>query len=1166
MKINLKPFIDRNFGDFYSKLDLTQKSRSIVDKDSQVPYFRRHLSHSLMKINLVTLLLGAGMSQVTASSYAQQISLHREQASLATILKDLEKQSDYKFFYKSADISAIKNISINVKNTPFEEALKDVLKEKNISFEYFDKTIVLKRVTPRVANTGMINSVKNVNTIDKQQFIQGRVVDDKGAPLSGVSISVTGNNKMKTSTDAKGNFSLPASIDNQEATFTFVGYKPQAIKLRKNHGAYDIIMKAAVGELDEVVVSTGIFNRKQASYTGAAVTVTADELKLFGNRSIISSLRNIDPSFNLLESNSFGSDPNRLPEIQIRGNSNVPNVSQLQDDSRIGINTPLIILDGFESNLQRLVDLNENEVESITILKDASATAIYGSRGANGVVVITTKSPKEGKLRVSYRGDMNVEVPDLSGYNLLNARDKLALENIAGLYSSPVVSRDLELKKYYNFLLNEVNQGVETDWMALPLRTGIGQRHNVKVEGGDSRFRYSASIQYNNIQGVMKGSSRNTMNGTINLSYIHNNLKFSNQLIIGLGNIKESPYGNFADYARLNPYWRAYDELGNINKFLGNPGEGINYTGRWSTLPTSPLFNSSLNSFDKKNSTDIINNLIVEWEIWNDLNLRTRLGITKTNNQSDRFRSPDHTAFANYSLDRIFNRGDYTYGVGNGLSFDGGLNLTYFKTFAEKHSVFAGLDFNIRQSESHSYSFRAEGFSNPNFDFISMALQYPQGSKPSGTESLSRAMGMTASVNYTYDNRYFVDGSFRRDGSSQFGSKNRFAPFWSTGIGWNIQNESFMSDVSFIDRLRLRGSMGITGSQNFNTYQALSTYRYYSGISYYDRFGAELIGLGNENLKWQQKMNYNVGLEGQFFNQRFNFTVDYYEETTKDLVSSLNLSPSNGFDSYIENTGSLKNKGFEAKLTAFLYRNNEKGMSWSLTAAGFRNINKIVSVSQALKDAGDAILEAGGTVPSALYYEGYSSNTIWAVPTLGIDPSNGKELFVKKDGSTTYIWNSADVNAVGVTDPKLAGTISTMFRLKGFTANFVFGYRTGGQLYNSTLIEKVENATYQYNVDARVYSDRWQQPGDKVMFKALNITAPTQMSSRFVQNEHQFNLQSVNLMYDIQSTSLKQKLGVSGITISSNLEDIFYTSTVRRERGTAYPFSRKGSLTLNVIF
>ncbi|MEI6385314.1 MAG: SusC/RagA family TonB-linked outer membrane protein, partial [Spirochaetota bacterium] len=654
---------------------------------------------------------------------------------------------------------------------------------------------------------------------------------------------------------------------------------------------------------------------------------------------------------------------------------------------RVGLNTPLIILDGFESTLQKLIDINENEVESITVLKDASATAIYGSRGANGVVVVQTKAPTAGKLRITYRGDVNVEAPDLTAYSLLNARDKLDLEQKVGLYNYARAETDVPLKRYYNWVLNEVNSGVNTDWMAIPLRMGVGQRHNFRLEGGDQTFRYSASVQNNNIQGVMKGSFRNTFNGTINLTYMLKGIKFTNQLNIGIGNNQNSPYGassvynllgGFSDYVKLNPYWRPYDANGNVNKYLGDPGN-YDYTSRWNSLPTNPLYNATLNGFDKTKTSSIVNNFAIEWTVVKDLVLRSRIGFTLNMDQNDIFRSADNTAFANYTIDNVFRKGDYYYDVVNGFNYDGSLSLTYSKVLAEKHSIFFGFDYNMRQTKSSEYSFRAEGFSNSNFDFPSMALQYAQGERPGGKESLVRAVGFTGNVNYTYDNRYYIDASFREDGSSQFGAKKRFAPFWSTGIGWNLHSEKFMKDQTIVNRLKIRGSLGITGTQNFDAYQALSTYQYYTGDRYYNWMGAYMMGLGNDNLRWQQKMNYDIGLEAQLLKNRIAFTFDYYIGTTKDLVSSINLPPSNGFSSYVENIGTMKNTGFESKLTLFPYRDLQKGIAWSVTGVVFRNSNKIIDISQALIDAQAVINKTGGSNPNIQYQVGYSTNTIWVV-------------------------------------------------------------------------------------------------------------------------------------------------------------------------------------------
>lgn len=1082
----------------------------------------------------------------TIAATAQKINLNLKHASLKEIFGKLEAQTGLSFMWDEHVLKISSPQDVQISNATLPEAMNIVMSNQPLTYRIVNKMVVINVKTSAPLQTVL-------------QEISGYVRDEAGLAIPFATVRVKGVNTGAVSSP-DGSFKLVVRAFPATLQVTCQGYAPREVKVT-GPGTLNIALGKSQQQINEVVVTTGIFNRKKESFTGAVTTVTAEQLATFGNRNLITSLRNIDPSFNIVESNTFGSNPNRMPEIQIRGNSSLPNVNQLQDETRVGMNTPLVILDGFESSLQKLLDINQNEVASITMLKDASATAIYGSRGANGVIVITTRAPQPGKLRLSYRGDINVEMPDLTAYHILNAREKLDLEYKVGLYDNARAENDVPLKQYYNYLMSEVNRGVETDWLSKPVRSGIGQRHNVRMEGGDNAFRYSISAQVNDIQGVMKGSSRRTFNGTIKLSYYYKNIRFTNNLLIGLGESSESPYGSFSDYVKMNPYWAPYDENGRVIKLLGNPGSNI-YTNRWSTLPTNPLYDATLNTFQKYKTTDITNNLSVEWQIVPDLLLRARLGLTKVSADSDYFRPADHTAFA--TTEDILRRGSYQYGVSKAFRYDASVNLSYTRQLGA-HAIFAGLDYNIRESQFSGYSFLAEGFTNPKFDFISMALQYAQGGKPGGAESLTRSVGVTGGVNYTYDERYFMDFSLRSDGASQFGRLNRFAPFWSAGLGWNLHKEAMFKQLTFINRLKLRGSLGVTGSQNFTAYQALSTYGYYTDDRYYSWTGAYLMGLGNESLKWQQKMNYDVGLEADLFNRRLNLIADYYIETTNGLISSVDLPASSGFPNYIENIGKLENRGIEVKATAFIVRNLKKGLTWSVSGALIHNRNKILMISEALKTAQKSSENATGAVPGMLYKEGYSTNTIWVVPSLGIDPSTGKELYLNRNGEPTYIWNSLDLRASGVSEPAYFGSFSTLVRYRNFTMNLSFGYRFGGQLYNQTLISKVENADYRYNVDSRVYDNRWQQPGDNAAFKGLLVTAATNRTSRFVQDERTLTMQNANFQYDVKS-SFAKKLKMEALSFSANMADLFYLSTVRRERGTTYPFSRQMSLTVNALF
>ena len=1113
-------------------------------------FYRKRYVKFFRIMRLCFLFVFLGMLSATAKTIAQEqvISLNLKNVTYLELFNELHRQTGVRFLYSSDQLENLSRIDVVADRKKMREVLEDALKETSLTCVFEEDMVMLRERQQQQVS---------------ELVVKGLVTDTKKQPLPGVTVMIKGTS-LGTVTDAEGHYVLTIpQRDELVLVFSFVGMNSREVTY-KGEKELNVELGEKIAEMDEVVV-TGIFQKSQASFTGSATTVTAKELQQFGNRNLLQSLHNIDPSINIIENNAFGSNPNRLPEVQIRGNSSIPNVDELKDQTRVDLNTPLIVLDGFETTLQKLIDINENEVETLTILKDASATAIYGSRGANGVIVITTKKPAMGQLRVSYKGDVNIEIPDLTGYDLLEAREKLELEKRVGLYSKPSnPDQDWRLQRYYSYLLDEVNSEVNTYWLSKPLQTSVGQRHALKVEGGDKSFRYSASLQWNDIRGVMKESYRKTFNGAIQLSYYWKNLKFSNNLMISAGKRQESPYGDFSEYAKMNPYWRTHDENGKILKRLGNSGES-DYAFRWSRLPVNPLYNATLNTYDRGNNTDITNNFMLEWKVLETLDLRGRFGITKNTDETRVFKPADHTDFADYSEDDMFRKGTYAYGISNSFSYEGSLNLAYHQSFG-KHLLVAGVDVNLREGRSRSSSFKAEGFTNENFDDISSALQYEKNGKPSGAESTVRSVGFTGNVNYTYDNRYFADLSGRMDGSSQFGSNKRFAPFWAVGIGWNMHNESFLKEVSWVNMLKLRFSVGTSGSQHFNAYQAIQTYRYFLDDKYYAWNGSSLIAMGNPDLKWQQKRDYNIGLDVKLWDNRITIGGDFYIAKTNDLISTLTLPAANGFTTYIENIGSLKNTGYELRLSAYVLRKDQ--MSWSVSLAGIHNKNKIVEVSQALLDAQNAIESEDLVNPNVQFRPGYSSNTIWTVRSAGIDPGTGKEVFISRDGNRTYNWSASDIVATGVSDPKLEGNISSMFRYKGLSLNVSFGYRFGGQIYNSTLANKVEvsKTAIGWNVDARVFHDRWKNIGDQASFKGLDDFTPTNKTSRFVQDETTFRCQNMTLQYELKSQALNKLLGIDYCLFSASTSDLFYISTVKRERGTSYPFSRQFSLGVNVVF
>jgi hypothetical protein len=428
-------------------------------------------------------------------------------------------------------------------------------------------------------------------------------------------------------------------------------------------------------------------------------------------------------------------------------------------------------------------------------------------------------------------------------------------------------------------------------------------------------------------------------------------------------------------------------------------------------------------------------------------------------------------------------------------------------------------------------------------------------------------IGYTGNFNYTYGQRYFLDGTLKTEGSSQFGKDKRFAPFYSIGAGWNIHNEKFLLNNDIINTARFRLSYGTSGSQSFSPYQALTSYESISGYNWKGYYGVQLLGIGNNELKWQKTKQFNIGFDLEMANRRFSLNLDLYNKKTDDLLSDVNLPSSSGFNSYKANVGQVENKGFELSTNAFLIRNAKKAIFWSIGGTMIHNVNKIKKISNYLEYLNSLMQDENSVNPSFMYKEGQSINTIFAVKSMGIDPSNGKEIYVKKDGSMTYTWDSKDKVACGISEPKYLGVFNTRFRYKGWLLSAIFSYRFGGQMYNSTLVSKVENIYPYNNADRRALYDRWSTENTHAKYKAINDFTTTYATSRFVQDENTLKCTSLSLSYEIPLEWMKKaKLPFQYLQLSGYAEDLFYWSTIKQERGTSYPYARTYTFSLTARF
>ena len=1121
----------------------------------------------LASVFLLCLTVNARTVQATEMNLfinqSKKVSLNLKEATVKEFFDIIHQQTGLDFIYNTEQMATMPLITITVHDISVEEALERVFNNKGFDFKRNGTMIIVSKQNN--IDTRRLNPQKKV-----KKTITGIVLfEEDGSPVVGATVKIVGK-EVGTTTDLNGKFTLQQldSPTNIQLQISYVGMTTQIVTASDN---MKIMLKSDTHELEGVVI-TGIFQKAKESYTGAVSTIDEEQLEMYRGQNLLQTLKNIDASINLQVNNLAGSNPNNLPQINIRGNASLPmSVQEFNATASNAVNTPLVIMDGFEISLEKLMDYNDEEIKSINILKDAAATAIYGSRGSNGVIVIITKQPEPGRLRVNAEIGMDIEAPDLSSYDMLNATEKLNLENALGLYHSKNPATDVEYQTIYNRRLRSVLSGQSTDWLHKPVRTGVGSHYNLRLEGGSEEFRWSTALNYKNIEGAMKNSGRSTFNGSITLMYSKKNLTFKNYTSYGITRAKESNYGSFSDYVAQQPYNSPYDENGEITRYFENfYGTGRGY-GEF-----NPLYDASLKSFDKNGYEEITNNFSVEWNISEDLTFRGQLGISSTNDHSDTFLSPKSSYFTvdidtapEYSTDEgFFRRGSYAYVTGKTYYYSGNATLSYSKIFKEKHQLYVGVDYAVRETKHDSYSFLLEGFTNENMNSIGNARQYAENEIPSSVTNHTRMLGFTSNANYIYDGRYYLDLSYRIDGSSTFGADKKFAPFWSTGIGWNIHNEKFLMGNDFFNVLRLKASYGQTGSQQGSGSGAATLYKYQTDNKYMNWTGAVLQEWGNPRLTWQTTDEFNTGTEFVILNGRMRGEFNFYTKTTSNLLSSMNLPLSMGFPSYIANVGEVKNRGWEASLSAYIIRNREKDFNWMATGQLVYNKNWISKLSEAIKTQNEAMLQNEDYDVASLFYEGKPQNSIYAVRSLGIDPSTGNEIFLDKDGNVTDTWKAGDKVYLGSSDPLYRGNLSTMLMWKGFTLNLSFGYYWGGKMYNETLVDRVEvtlNDLTTSNVDRRVYTERWTQPGDITFFKKID-NERTRATSRFVMSNNVLELQSVNLQYKWDNNWIRRYAGVQSITFALNMSDLFHWSTIKMERGIDYPYARNIQGSMKFVF
>jgi TonB-linked SusC/RagA family outer membrane protein len=986
-------------------------------------------------------------------------------------------------------------------------------------------------------------------------------------------------------TNSAGQIEFDIDVAPVNVVVTKAGYYTVSTKLKTSQLSLRVRMIRIETNKGATTVSNGLYERAAEHFSGSATVISGAELRKINPLSFIDALGYFDPSIIVTRNNLNGSDPNVRSDVRIRGRYNFPasativayngtaagiqlnpSIGDYVADNIVNPDQPTIFLNGTQVALQTVLDLDINLIDQVTVLKDAASAAAFGARGGNGVVLVKTKLPQKGNMRVHYFGQLQLASADLSSYSLMNVSQKLPFEQQAGLYATQPSLYQSRFQKGYN-----------TNWLKLPLRNTIGHKHTLSLDMGDNDISYGLNFSYNNTQGVMKGSSRDAMYFAAYISSHIRNFFFNNHLSFQKTNAINSPYGPLSDYAWQNPYWNPYDTVtGKMTKILEQYPLGGNTVSIY-----NPAYNGTLSTTNKTDYSRIANHTAFEWILGTGFKLNGLVNINKQFDENNYFLPPGHTLYADYSANDFLKRGLYNQTKSNFLNIEGRVALNYNKKIGV-HQLYASVGAGALQTKSEATGISLIGFTSDRLSDIAFGSAYLN-TRPATGQIITRLASAFANITYSYDNRYQFELTGNADASSQFGKNYNYDPHWAGAFSWNLHQEHFFHPNKIVDQFRVFASVGTTGNLFYQSYLAHTSYNYYTDRQYIIGgsnagtrgigLGAYITGFSNDDLRAPVTIKMNTGFDAVLFQNRLSVRAEAFKQNTDYLVLPLQSPASTGFlnYSYYDNLAALETKGVEFAVNYLLLRNKKKTVLWNVMLNGIHSRDKIKSTSEyidAVNKMNDE-MTVDQTIPQPRYVAGQSLTGIWAVRSLGIDPATGQEKFLKADGSTTFSWNAADKIFAGDINPDWIGSFGTAITVKSFSAGIYFNYQFGAEAYNQTHADKIENASLLYNVDERAGRNRWKQAGDQAFFKAVSldgmVSSPTYATTRFVEKNDFINCSAVSLGYGLPQ-NFTNKIKAQQVNLRLIAENMFRSGGLNAERGIYYPFQRRYSLTVNASF
>ena len=1104
-------------------------------------FFKRRLK-AIMSLGCMILLMFLFCLPVNARTLLKnRVSVELRNSTVVELIKVIEDQTNLGFLYDSSQLRDLNQINISAQDELVENILSQVLENSGFEFEVDHKTILIKPLVVRKA-------------ISQQQkvVVKGRVTDASKLPLPGVTVVVKGTN-TGVSTDMDGNYKISVTRrKNLTLLFSFVGMKPQEILVGSKENI-DVVLGEDMVLFDEVLIK-GAYGtaQKREDLVSSAFQVGAKKMANLPAVRVDQMLEGLVPGVEFKPSSDDPSSSRPRFNVRIRGEASM---SASNEPLWIVDGTPIYTGDrtnqvaGMNTAVSPLTYINPDDIESITVLKDASATSIYGANGANGVILVTTKSGKAGQTKFHFSARYGQShINKQSKFKVLDAAEYLMLAKESYMNAGKNMA-------IFPFTDNENNKYslTDTDWYKEFYDIGSTSQFNLSVNGGNQKSRYYISGSYFRNEKTLKGNcqERYAVRGKNQLN-LNDKLNVSFNLA-GSYNINKM-FSPSRDYYETLPIYSPYNEDGSY-RFYNTRIDGFENMENplWSKYTFRNKIPEREQNDNHQRTFAFNSNLSLTYDIRKNISYTTQIGIDYQSSLEDSYRSRFNRSGQSLSGDPI---GIAHRGHSNFLTWTNIHRLNIEKKIG-LHKIGGVMGFEATSREFKGVSAYGSGFVNDHVREIA----YAGHQDGSGSSKIDRSMSLFAQASYSYDSRYYIVVNGRKDGNSNFGSDVRWGNFGSIGASWNINKEHFFnSDV--INVLKIKGSFGSNGNSRLGSQEAKGLYSYNEGDRYMGQPGGSMSAGPNPNLSWETTYMGNVGIRIKLLN-RLDINLEYYNNKTVDLLSKMDVSRTTGDLRVYRNVGSIRNQGVEMTVNSI---NIDREFKWETDFNISHNSNKILELYNNTQKV----------MGTKIWREGEDMNTYYLIRWAGVDPRDGAPMWFDARGNLTRVYNFNNRVADKSSAPLFSGGITNNFSYKGFNLRIIANYMVGGYAFSS-FGRGVSSDGLNIMSDNQSVNqlDRWQKPGDMAIspkpYWGIN-TYSIMNSTRFLHEKTNIRLQNISLSYKLPGYCIR-RIGVDGCTVSLVADNLgVWTPYDKDDRNSyrntmsGYPMETTYSVSLNMSF